>query len=154
MTYGNGIIPYALIRYGLANNNETVSRFGLEVCGFIQRKCELNNRTLGPIGNDGWLPKTANTVPTYSQQPIDAAYMIWAWLAIYELFGQKNYYDLAIKWLRWFEGSNIKHERMFDPISLKCFDGIDKTGVHYHSGAESNICLLLTLYLLDRKITI
>jgi hypothetical protein len=154
MTYGNGILPYAFLRYGLVSNNETVSQFGLKVCEFVQKKCELNNRILGPIGNDGWLSRAAHTVPAYSQQPIDAAYMIWAWLAVYELFGQKKHYDLAKKWFCWSEGNNIQHERMFDPITLKCFDGIDKTGVHYHSGAESNICLLLTLNMLDRKTTI
>jgi hypothetical protein len=154
MTYGNGIIPYALLRYGLASSDRQVSQLGLRVCDFVQGKCQMNNRLLAPIGNEGWLPKSALSVPEYSQQPIDSAYMIWAWLAAYQCFGQKKYLALAKKWFGWFEGINIKHEKMYDPLTLKCFDGIDHSGVHGHSGAESNICLLLSLQLLNTKTTI
>jgi hypothetical protein len=154
MTYGNGIIPYALIRYGSVSGNRSFCQFGLRVCDFVQAKCELNQRLLAPIGNEGWLPKGSTKVPEYSQQPIDAAYMIWAWLAAYQCSGDDKYYQRAKKWQRWFEGDNIKHEKMYDPLSQKCFDGIDHEGVHYHSGAESNICWLLSLALLNKKTTI
>lgn len=154
MTYGNGIIPYALLRYGLVSGDKTISQFGLKVCQFLESKCELGGRILGPIGNEGWLAKSATVVPEYSQQPIDAAYMIWAWLAAYQCFGQEKYFVQAKKWQEWFDGHNIKKERMYDPLTLKCYDGIDRGGVHYNSGAESNICLLLSLLMLDLKTTI
>lgn len=154
MTYGNGIIAYTLLRYGFVCKDKTVSEFGLKVCNFIESKCGLNNRILAPIGNEGWLPKQSTQVPEYSQQPIDTAYMVWAWLAAFQAFNDDKYYNMAKKWMRWFEGDNIKKERMYEFDTLKCFDGIDRDGVHYHSGAESNICLLLTLHLLDSKNTI
>jgi hypothetical protein len=154
MTYGNGVIPYVLLRYGITYDDKTVSKFGLKICKFVHKQCGLNGRLLAPIGNDGWLPKKALTVPEYSQQPIDTAYMVWAWLAAYQYFGQARYYKLAKQWSQWFEGANIKGERMYDPTTLKCFDGIDKADVHHHSGAESNICLLLTLHLLAQQATI
>lgn len=153
MTYGNGIIPYAFLRYGLVMNDKEISKFGLRVLEFVQKICQ-DNRLLSPIGNEGWLPKNTTVVPQYSQQPIDAAYMVWAWLAAYQCFGQQKYYDFAKKWMAWFEGDNIKPKRLYDPKTLKCFDGIDKDGINYHSGAESNICLLLTLYAVQHKNTI
>jgi hypothetical protein len=154
MTYGNGILPYSLLRYGHDYSDLTASKFGLKVCKFVEVKCELNDRILGPIGNDGWLAKESNSVPEYSQQPIDTAYMVWAWLAAYQTFNKPKYFEFAKKWMSWFEGNNIKRERMYDSTTLKCFDGIDELGVHHHSGAESNICLILTLQLLKYKITI
>jgi hypothetical protein len=56
--------------------------------------------------------------------------------------------------LSWFDGDNITNSPMYDKDSLKCYDGIDKKGINSHSGAESNICLLLSLYMIKNKITI
>lgn len=154
MTYGNGIIPYALMRYGLICADDQAAEFGLKLCKFIQAKCEMNNRILGPIGNDGWLPKDAPVVPEYSQQPIDSAYMTMAWLAAYQRYSDQKYYDSAERWQGWFEGDNIKNEKMYNPLTMKCYDGIDEAGVHHHSGAESNICFILSRWLLQQKTTI
>ena len=100
------------------------------------------------------MAKNQLKVPTYSQQPIDAAYMIWAWMAAYQCFEKSIYHQSAKRWLAWFEGKNIKLKKMYDPKSLKCFDGIDKDGINYDSGAESNICWLLSLYIMKNHLTI
>jgi len=147
MTYGNGIIPYAFLRYGLIYKDQTMAKLGQQILQFVQTKC-ATGRTLGPIGNDGWLPKGDKIAPNYSQQPIDAAYMIWAWVAAYQVSGDSYCLELADQWANWFKGQNIKKEAMYDKDTLKCFDGIDESGVHYHSGAESNICWLLSLDIL------
>jgi hypothetical protein len=144
ITYGNGIIPYAFLRYALIYQDQTTAKLGHQVLEFVQTKC-ATGRALGPIGNDGWLPKLGKIAPDYSQQPIDAAYMIWAWVADYQLSGDNHSLELAGQWADWFKGQNIKHAAMYDRPTLKCFDGIDEAGVHYHSGAESNICWLLSL---------
>jgi hypothetical protein len=153
MTYGNGIIAYVLLRYALIIGDDSKAEFGLKVLEFVQRKCE-DNRVLGPIGNDGWLSKNAKTVPAFSQQPIDSAYMIWAWLAANQYFNNPQYYINSKQWLAWFKGQNILGKAMYDRDSLKAYDGIDKKGVNYHSGAESNICLLMSLYMIKNKNTL
>ncbi len=153
MTYGNGIIPYAYLRYGLIIDDDAISKFGLKILEFVQKMCQ-HNRLPSPIGYEGWLPQNAMVVPQYSQQPIDAAYMVWAWLAAYQCFGQNKYHNMAKEWAAWFEGRNINAGRLYDPKTLKCFDGIDKEGINYHSGAESNICLLLTFYMMQHEDTI
>ena len=43
---------------------------------------------------------------------------------------------------------------MYLANNLKCFDGIDKTGINQHSGAESNICLLLARHLYKDRTTV
>jgi hypothetical protein len=153
MTYGNGIIPYSLLRYAKVANDPAIGKFGLDLLEFIERKC-LSKSMRAPIGNDGWLLKGSNMVPTFSQQPIDAAYMIWAWTAAWQYSNQEQYLHKAKKWLDWFDGDNILNRPMYDKDSLKCYDGIDKKGINLHSGAESNICLLLSLYMIKNKITI
>ena len=153
MTYGNGMMAYAFLRYGKLMGDDNAAAFGIRLLTFIHEKC-TTDRVLGPIGNDGWLPKDSEKVPDYSQQPIDTAYMIWAWVAAYEIYKNEDYLLKAQVWMDWFDGKNIKGEKMYDPKTLMCFDGIDKSGIHHNSGAESNICFVLSKYILDNKVTI
>ena len=153
LTYGNGIIPYAFLRYGLLYGDKSAIKLGRELLAFVE-KCCTNGRQRGPIGNDGWLSKGVAVAPIYSQQPIDVAYMVWAWLVAYQISGNLSDRKLSEAWMRWFEGDNVANVMMYDPSDMRCFDGIDSIGVHYHSGAESNICLLLSRYMLSNNVTI
>jgi hypothetical protein len=161
LTYGNGIMPYAFLRYGLTYSDQSSIEFGRKLLLFLEDHCTYG-RQLGPIGNDGWLAKGTTVAPLYSQQPIDAAYMIWAWLAAYKIsndMSDKKHYE---DWLQWFEGKNIAGSLMYNPENLKAFDGInqigtehsDKHGINYHSGAESNICFLLSRLMVNENIII
>lgn len=153
LTYGNGIAPYAFLRYGLVYHDESAVKLGRKLLEFLEEKCTYS-RQRGPIGNDGWFPRGTEVVPTYSQQPIDAAYMVWAWMAAYQISGDVSDLKLSQAWMQWFEGDNVAHEKMYNPDDMRCFDGIDPDGVHHNSGAESNICLLLSKYVLAEKITV
>lgn len=153
MTYGNGIAPYAFLRYGLVYNDESAVKLGRKLLEFVEEKC-THNRQRGPIGNDGWLPRESDKVPTYSQQPIDAAYMVWAWMVAYQISGNDGDLKLSQAWMQWFEGENVAGEKMYNPDDMRAYDGIDPTCVHHNSGAESNICLLLSKYVLAEKITV
>jgi hypothetical protein len=153
MTYGNGIIPYALLRYALVYKDEEAAKLGRKVLLFVEECCTYG-RKRGPIGNDGWLSKGVKVAPLYSQQPIDAAYMVWAWLAAYQLSNNSFDKERCDAWMQWFEGDNIIRVKMYDPQDMRCFDGIDAGGVNYNSGAESNICLLLSKYMWSKNVTI
>ena len=153
MTYGNGILPYAFLRYGLVTGDKSAIRDGRKLLAFIQQKCETN-RPLGPVGNEGWLPKGSNEPPDFAQQPIDAAYMIWACVAAYELSGNQSDLVLAKRWWQWYEGHNIAKTRMYNPQTLEAYDGIERAKINDDSGAESNICLLLSMKMLETKKTV
>ena len=153
LTYGNGIVPYAFLRYGLIYHDESAVRLGRKLLEFVENKC-TDSRQRGPIGNDGWLPRGTKIAPEYSQQPIDTAYMVWAWMAAYQISGNNADLKLSQDWLQWFEGDNVAGEKMYNPEDMRCFDGIDSTGVNRNSGAESNICLLLSKYVTIEKITV
>lgn len=153
MTYGNGLMPYVFLRYGVTMDDKKMADFGYRLLTFIQHVCE-DNRIMGPIGNDGWYPKGSLRVPAYSQQPIDAAYMIWAWIAAYKYSGKNSDMENARRWMEWFEGNNIAHQQMYDPKTLLAYDGIDKKRVHHDSGAETNICFLMSRLMLEKNIII
>jgi hypothetical protein len=153
LTYGNGIIPYALLRYGLVYDDKTAVKLGRKVLIFLE-KCCTRDRLRGPIGNDGWLSRGSDTVPIFSQQPIDAAYMVWAWLVMYQISGDVTDKKMYKLWMSWFEGENVLRTKMYDTTDMRCYDGIDYFGVHKNSGAESNICLLLSKYMTATKNTI
>lgn len=143
VTYGNGIIPYSLLRLALISGDQRSLSTGLKALDFLDRICTVN-RVRGPIGNDGWFKKDMPKAPDYSQQPVDAAYMVLACLAAFKLTKDEKYQTSAEQWASWFDGQNIAKTPMIDPDSLKCFDGINRDGINQHSGAESNICYLLT----------
>lgn len=162
LTYANGLMPYALLRYALLFHDKQAAELGRKALEFVERCCTLGGRIRGPIGYDGWFKRGDPHPADDGQQAIDAAYMIWAWIAAYQLSGSE--YDLrrARAWMQWFDGSNIAHKRMYDPETMKAYDGINlhatdhhtPDGVNYHSGAESNICLLLSRYVMDTKTTV
>lgn len=153
LTYGNGILPYAFLRYALIYGDKTAAKLGRKMLIFLEKSC-IRDRRRGPIGNDGWLHRDADTVPIFSQQPIDSAYMAWAWLAMYQISGDVTDKKMSKLWMAWFEGDNVVNEKMYDSTDMRCFDGIDYFGVHRNSGAESNICLLLSKYMASENITI
>jgi len=150
MTYGNGIIPSALLRYSQAAGDDAAGRSGRQLLAFLQKTC-AHKRVLGPIGNDGWFRRGSARPADYSQQPVDSAYMVLAWLAEYRISGSAASLNQAKRWLDWFEGNNIASQKMYDMDGLKAYDGIDHQGVNLHSGAESNICMLLARWTHEKR---
>lgn len=153
LTYGNAIMPYAFLRFGLIYKNAEAINIGRKLLMFLEEKC-THKRRRGPIGNDGWMPRDKEIAPTYSQQPIDTAYMVWAWLVAYQISGKSADKQKALDWMGWFEGDNVADTKMYDPKDMHAFDGIDSYGVHMHSGAESNICLLLSKHMMKNNVTV
>jgi hypothetical protein len=142
ITYANAIIPYSLLRYSLISGDKTMADKAYKLLGFLEEVC-TKGRVLGPVGNDGWFQKGQARPADYSQQPVDVAYMVLAWVACYQFDGQRASLTNAKQWLNWFEGDNIAKQKMYQPKNLKCYDGINRGEINRHSGAESNICLLL-----------
>jgi len=161
ITYGNGIVPYAFLRYAMIFNDKKVEKLGRKILKFLEYCC-TNNRIRGPIGNDGWFAKGDLAPATYKQQPIDSAYMVWAWLSAYQLSNKATDLKNAEAWMQWFDGKNITGRQMYEEKTLKAFNGIDMVGhnesdqfgVNYHSGAETNICFLLSRWMIETKRTV
>lgn len=162
LTYGNGIVAYALLRFGQIYNDSATTELGMNVLRFLEACYTRGGRARSPIGNVGWFTK-GDTVPAeQGQQAIDVTYMMLAWTCAYQISNDAHDLDNVGAWMQWFEGENIAHERMYDPVTLKAFDGIHQAnpdhhnanGINTHSGAESNICFLLAKYIYETRQTI
>ena len=149
LTYGNGIIPYALLRYGAKHAQAEAFDLGLQTLSFVDKACRLHH-FLGPIGNQGWYGAANPHPPVFSQQPIDAAYMVWACQAAYVTSENPHWLTSAKEWMAWFDGDNITGQAVVDYKTGKCHDGIDgPSHISTNSGAESNVCYLLAKQLMD-----
>ncbi|MFZ2125196.1 MAG: hypothetical protein WA087_00225 [Candidatus Saccharimonadales bacterium] len=161
ITYGNGIVPYALLRYALVSDDKKAETLGRKALEFLEKCCTID-RIRGPIGNEDWFSKGESKPADFKQQPIDTAYMVWAWMAAYQISKNPDDLEYANLWMKWFEGDNIAGGKMYDPATLKAYNGIDRPGhpesdekgVNYHSGAETNICFLLSLWMTKEQKTI
>lgn len=154
LTYANGTVPYALLHYGQVADNPEAIQLGLKVLQFLEADC-TTGRQRGPIGYAGWHPRGSQAADN-GQQNIDVTAMICAWLAAYQLSHDPEDLRKAQAWGQWFEGDNIAGVKMYDPVTMRAYDGIhlarpdhhDAHGINFHSGAESNICFLLARYML------
>ncbi len=153
LTYGNAAVPLALLRYGRIHNDENAVQLGQRILDWIDRSCRLNH-PLGPVGNRGWFEAGMEHPAQFGQQPIDVAYMVWAYIAAYEVTGNDNDLDKAEDWLTWFHGNNVADAPVANRTNGHCFDGIDGPGhirVSRDSGAESRICYALPLWAMEPR---
>jgi hypothetical protein len=153
LTYANAIIPLALLRYGRLCNDPEAIELGRRLLTWIDQICNLNTPA-GPIGSQGWFEAGMERPAQFGQQPIDVAYMIWAYLALYEIDHAETSLDQAESWLSWFYGNNIADKIIGDRTTGLCFDGIDgpdRLRVSRESGAESRVCFALTLRSLEQR---
>jgi hypothetical protein len=153
LNYANGIIPLSLLRYGRLNQDKAAIDLGHKTLDFIDHVCHLN-QAFGPIGNKGWFEAGMAHPAQFGQQPIDAAYMVWAYVAAYEQSNNKAYLKKAEEWLSWFHGNNVAQATIGDPHTGLCLDGIDgpkKVRPSRNSGAESRVCYGLALWAIERR---
>ena len=142
LTYSNAIYPYALtLAYqalGKAEYLETAKK-SLE---FLEKETTNKDGLPVPIGQNGWYFK-GKAKALYDQQPVEAAKMVIANLALYKIEFEDNYLQNARKWFAWYHGFNLKNVAVYDEITKGCFDGINVEGVNLNQGAESIITYLL-----------
>lgn len=142
MTYANGVLPEALFRAHQLTGQPRYLQVARESLDFF---CQVSFRDglLSPVGNDGWYHAEDKEPPLYDQQPIDAAAMVEAALAGFEVTGEEQYLRIAQDSLAWFFGRNLSGESLYDPETGGCYDALTARGVNLNRGAESTICLLL-----------
>lgn len=72
-------------------------------------------------------------------------------IRLYEATNKPEYLKMAGLAASWFSGNNAARQRMYDPQTGRCFDGInDSLSINMNSGAESTIEALLTLVELEK----
>lgn len=142
MTYSNGIFPYSLALASEIASNDEYALIASESLEFLDKETTDKNGVPCPIGQDGWYKKDGKKA-LFDQQPVEAADMVIAYLALYKLENKPEYFKKAKKWFSWYYGNNIKQVEVYDNVTTGCFDGINPWGVNLNQGAESIITYLM-----------
>jgi len=150
LTWGNAILPYALIQAYFITNNEEYWKIAQQSLLFLEKNYQTNN-TPSPVGQDGWYFKGKKRA-TYDQQPIEAADMILLYNYLFHITSEKKYREKALQWMGWYFGNNIKGVMVYDHLTRGVFDGITRTGVNLNRGAESIVTYLMAYLSFIKKI--
>ncbi|XID95948.1 hypothetical protein ACF3MZ_16165 [Paenibacillaceae bacterium WGS1546] len=71
MTYGNGVLPWAMLRtYRFTRNMETY-RTGIDSLSFLVGAMTAEEGWLSPIGNEGWCTSDTGEISKWDQQPLE-----------------------------------------------------------------------------------
>lgn len=143
LTYGNAKLSEAMILAHEATGDPAFLQVGLSTLDFLTQ-CQFNGQFFDLVGNNGWLPRGGIKAP-FGQQPIDASYLVQAYVAAHRVTRLQRYLDLAQLAFEWFLGRNRFGEPLYDFRTGACADGLDPQGVSQNQGAESTICYLLGL---------
>lgn len=141
---------YSLLLTGsYLKNNRYIEAALFEIDNFHQHL--MNNKLLQEFS----ISKTNGEYKTlYEKEFPQIAYqlrtMLYASTEAYKVTGQTKYLKFSEKILRWFSGENSANIPMYDPLTGRCFDGIQNEGyVNKNSGAESTIEALLAILQLE-----
>lgn len=137
---------YALLKAGQLLQNENFIRAGIEevrnfypYCmneGFINGFKVIKDSTGLDSSDFRRFPQIA-----YNVRP-----MVLASLEAFSITGDSTFAATAGRLATWFFGNNPAHQRMYDPVTGRTFDGIGSgEQVNMNSGAESTIEALLSL---------
>ena len=81
----------------------------------------------------------------FGQQPIDAGYLVEAYVAASEITNGSKYLSLARLAYEWFLGRNRLNAALYDFADGSVSDGLDSNGISANQGAESVVCYLLAV---------
>ena len=148
VAYGNAKICEALLYAFKLTQDPKYKEVGLATLDFLTEK-KWNGKFFDLVGNEGWFIKDQEKAVD-GQQPIDAGYLVEAYIAAYEVTADRRYLHLAYHAFDWFLGRNRLGFPLYDFATGAVADGLDSHGVSANQGAESIICFLLALLSLSR----
>ena len=150
IAYGNAKIPEALLRAYQATQNEEYLEVALESLDFLTKE-QWNGVYFDLVGNEGWYPKGGERA-LFGQQPIDAGYLVEAYVAASEVTNMNKYLELARLAFDWFLGRNDLNVPLYDFKTGGCCDGLQPDGPNRNQGAESTLAWLISLLSVSRLI--
>ncbi|MBU1101007.1 MAG: hypothetical protein KKA84_11445 [Bacteroidetes bacterium] len=138
-----------LIAGGYLNNPKYINAALFEIDNF--HRYLIENKFLQEFS----IEKTESGYNTlYEKEYPQIAYqlrtMLYASTEAYKVTGDSKYLKFSEEILKWFSGKNSANTPMYDPLTGRCFDGIQNEGyVNKNSGAESTIEALLAILQLE-----
>lgn len=143
MYYDNARLCEAMLRAARALDRDDFRDVGLGTLDFYARVTTENGVHV-PIGNDGWYRRGLRRA-RYAQQPLEAAAMVDAQLAAFQLTGNDAHLASAELAMAWYYGKNSRGIVMAQEGG-GCYDGLEEHAVNYNMGAESTLAYLAAAY--------
>lgn len=144
LTYGNSILPEAMLCAYLATSIESYKEIAKTSFDFLLSKIFTNDE-IHVVSNKGWLHNGNHLASKQlgGEQPIDVAYTILALAKFYDTFNDASYLEKMKIAFDWFLGKNHLHQIVYNPCTGGCYDGLEDTYVNLNQGAESTVSYLM-----------
>jgi glycosyltransferase involved in cell wall biosynthesis len=151
LTYGNSILPEAMLCAYLATNNLVYKEIAKTSFDFLLSKIYKNDE-IKVVTNKGWMHNNTDSHKEKigGEQPIDVAYTILALSKFYEIFSEAEYLHKMQIAFDWFLGKNHLHQIVYNPCTGGCYDGLEDTYINLNQGAESTVSYLMARLTMEK----
>jgi len=150
LTYGNSLLPEALLCAYLRISNEEYKEIAIESFEFLLSKIFVGN-SIKVVSNKGWHIKGESAKNVVGgEQPIDVAYTIMALAQFYLVFKKDEYKQKARIAFDWFLGNNHLNRIVYNPGTGGCYDGVEEDSINLNQGAESTLSYLMARLTLEK----
>ncbi len=154
LTYGNAKVCEALLHAHRRTGEGRCREVALAALDHLTA-CQLTEGAGGEpyfdlVGNRGWYRRGGDKA-LFDQQPIDAGYLVEAYVMAHQVTGEERYMELAHTAFEWFLGRNRVGEPVYAFRTGACGDGLEAGGVNRNQGAESTLCYLLARLALGHR---
>jgi len=150
LTYGNSILPEALLCAYLATNKLIYKDTAYVSFNFLLSKT-FHKTGIKPISNKTWLSK-GKIAHNFGEQPIDVAYTIMALDKFNQVFKLEGYQQKLKIAFYWFLGNNHLGQIIYNPCTGGSFDGLEEFQVNLNQGAESTLSYLMARLTLEKYV--
>lgn len=152
LTYGNSIIPEAVLCAYLETGNEVYKTIAHDSFEFLLSKIFTETR-IKVISNKGWMQVDSPQKKKHigGEQPIDVAYTIIALNTFYNVFGKASYLQKMKLGFSWFLGNNHLEKIIYNPKTGGCYDGLELDYINLNQGAESTVSYLMARLTMEKS---
>jgi len=148
LTYGNSILPEAMLCAWLMTNEPTYKYIARNSFDFLLSHT-FNAGGIDVISNKSWLQKGQER-GHFGEQPIDVAYTIMTLGMFYDVFHDDDYLQKLHIGFNWFLGANRLQQIVYNPCTGGCYDGLEETHVNLNQGAESTVSYLMARLTIEK----
>ncbi len=142
LSYWNARMPQALIRSAAIFGDPEIEQIGLQTLDWLWRQQCDSRGFFEPLGCN-WVYYRNQSKPRFDQQPVEVCASVSACVDAWHSTGDPIWKDRAWQAYEWFLGANPLGQRLCDPSTGGCFDGLHETSVNQNQGAESTISFLM-----------
>jgi hypothetical protein len=148
LSYDNARLAQALISGGDALGRTDLTEVGLQSLRWLGDESGIRDGCLRLTGHRG-RRRDERTPGTGDEQPLDAAALVEAELAAYDVTRDPEHGGRATRAFEWFLGRNNLERPLYDFATGGCSDGLGSEALNQNEGAESTLALHRAALLLD-----